>query len=218
MQDQPAISELGLPQATQTESIPRALKEFGNFPPKSVSAWVAVRTKDLPLIALEGIRVVTTEKENKDNKVGAIFEEEAAKAQIGIKRRNCIFASPLPPEKTRHDFVGDDGDTVLEVKVDPDSDGEVLVADGTNYTEAQDSLKFYGEAQSRTWAEKYWRDAVPLQKYTDEQKRLDASLKSSDYDYKTTFPPNAFGFEMPEILIPAGIPATRIRAYTQNNQ
>jgi len=210
MQDQ-LINEVSL-HAPRPEPIPFGLREFGNIPPNSVSAWVAVREKDLGKIALQGIKITDSKREI-NNKTEEIFDEEAQKAGKQLRRRQCVFATPLPPEKMRYKFSGV-GDIVLEIKIDQNSGKEMLVADGEKVTEASDRLNSFGVESAHSWAKSYWNEATTLKQYTEEQKRIDTETNSNDYDFIETFPPNAYGFVMPEILIPSDIPAARIRVHS----
>jgi len=136
MQDQPAAGEI-IPPPVKSERIPFALKEFGNIPLNSVSAWVAVSERNLGKIAMEGIKITESERE-KNNKLEQIFDEEAVKAGVKTRRRQCVYATPLPPEKTQHKLT-QNGDVILEIKLDPSSD-TILVADAERYSLANDRL------------------------------------------------------------------------------
>lgn len=213
MQDQSSVIETS-PATIQKKTIPFALKEFGNVPPKSVSAWVAVHEKNLGKIAMEGIKVTDSERES-DNKLEQVFDEEAEKAGVKIRRRQCVYATPLPPEKNQYNFTGNGG-VVLEIKIDPNSD-DILVADAERYSLAHYRLNAEfdnDENSAREAAETYWKDAVPLKRYIEEQIKVDEENKRNEYDYETTFPPNAFDFTTPEILIPQGIPAKSCKVHS----
>lgn len=163
---------------------------------------------------MEGIKV-TDSKREKDSKLEQIFDEEAEKAGINIRRRQCVYATPLSPEKSQYKFTGN-GDVVLEIKIDGSFD-DILVADAERYYLASDRLMVEfsdNENSAREAAETYWKDAVPLKRYIEEQRIVDEENKGTQYDYKNTFPPNAFDFTTPEILIPENIPATRIKVHS----
>ena len=213
MQDQLTTDEI-IPPPVKSECIPFALKEFGNIPLNSVSAWVAVSERNLGKIAMEGIKITESERE-KNNKLEQIFDEEAVKAGVKTRRRQCVYATPLPPEKTQHKLT-QNGDVILEIKLDPSSD-TILVADAERYSLANDRLMAgfdNSEDSAREVAKTYWKDAVPLKKYIEQQKKVNAENEHVNYDYETTFPLNPFDFTMPEILIPSDISATKIKVHS----
>lgn len=163
---------------------------------------------------MEGIKI-TESKREKNSKLEQIFNEEAEKAGVQTRRRQCVYATPLPPEKTQHKLT-QNGDVILEIKLDPSSDG-ILVADAERYSLAHDRLMrgfANDEDSAREAAETYWKDAVPFRKYVEEQKIVDSENEHVSFNYEATFPPNPFDFTMPEILIPSDIPAARIRVHS----